>query len=100
MFYHLFETGRMLKELNHTHLILLRKIPHPESIEQYRPIGLCNFTYKVIARVITNPLRSILASTVDDTQSAFLSNRAITDNILIAHELMHFLKRKRKVRQT
>lgn len=28
-----FESGRMLKELNHTHLVLIPKVPHPESIE-------------------------------------------------------------------
>ena len=39
-------------------------------------------------------MKTILGTIIDDSQSAFVSNRLITDNILIAHEIMHFLKRK------
>ncbi|XXG74779.1 hypothetical protein AAC387_Pa07g3408 [Persea americana] len=91
-----FESGQMLKKMNHTHVVLIPKIPHLECIEQFRPIGLCNFSYKVIARAITNRMETILRTIIDDSQSAFVSNRLITDNILIAHEIMHFLKRKKK----
>lgn len=45
---------------------------------------------------ITNRMRAILRSIIDDSQSAFVPKRLITDNILLAHELMHFLKRKKK----
>lgn len=91
-----FEHGKLIKKVNHTHLDLIPKVPHLETIEQFRPIGLCNFNYKVIAGVITNRLRSILGTIIDNSQSAFVPNRLITDNILITHELMHFLKRKKK----
>lgn len=90
----------MLETLNHTHLVLIPKVSHPESIDQFRPIGLCNFSYKVIARVVTNHMKSILGNIIDKTQSAFIPNRLITDNILIAHELIHFLKRKKKGKDT
>lgn len=38
-----FDNGRMLKKLNHTHLVLIPKVAHPECIEQSIPIGLYNF---------------------------------------------------------
>lgn len=94
-----FDSGHMLKEVNHIHLVLIPKVAHPKTIEQFRPIGLCNFIHRVIARVITNRMRKILCHIVDELQSAFVSNRLITDNILIAHELKHFLAiKKRKER--
>lgn len=45
----------MLKMMNQTHLVLIPKFSHPESIGQFRPIWFCNFTYKVIARLLTKP---------------------------------------------
>ena len=41
-------------------------------------------------------MKTILSTIIDDSESAFVSNRLITDNILIAYEIMDFLKRKKK----
>lgn len=45
-----FNSGFLLKELNHTDIVLIPKVPNPESVSQLRPISLCNFTYKIISR--------------------------------------------------
>lgn len=37
-----------------------------------------------------------LSSIISKSQSGFVLGRQITDNILIAYEIMHFLKRKNK----
>ena len=77
-------------------MVLIPKIARPECIEQFRLIGLCSFSYKVIAIVISDQMKAILGTIIDDSQSAFVSNRLITENILVTHEIMHFLKRKKK----
>lgn len=41
-----FALGTLDPSLNRTHIILIPKVPNPESIKQYRPISLCNFSYK------------------------------------------------------
>ena len=52
--------------------------------------------YKIISKTIANRLKKILPKLVSKTQSAFMSDRLITNNILIAFETLYHLKKKRK----
>ncbi|GAA0159370.1 hypothetical protein LIER_16161 [Lithospermum erythrorhizon] len=56
----------------------------------YRPISLCNIVAKIIGRVLTNRLRSVLMGIISEYQSAFLPGHIISDNILIAHEILYY----------
>ena len=43
-----------------------------------------------------NRLKVIIHNIISDSQSAFVPNKLITDNIMITYEMNHFLKRKTK----
>lgn len=86
----------MPPHINHAFISLIPKIKNPEKSKDFRPISLCNVIYKIIFKTISNCLKIILPKLVSKSQSAFMSNRFISDNILIAFETLHHLKKKRQ----
>ncbi|XP_065622526.1 uncharacterized protein LOC136064552 [Quercus suber] len=46
--------------------------------------------------VLANRLKIIIPQLISENQSAFLSGRLITDNVLVAFELMHYLEHKKE----
>lgn len=87
-------TSVVLESINTTFIALIPKILEPKKVSDFRLISLCNVIYKLIAKVLVNRLKKMLPFVVSDTQSAFLSGHLITDNILVAFETLHYLKRK------
>ena len=90
------ETLFFLPNLNDTLLCLIPKCTDPQSMKDLRPISLCNVIYKIIAKVLANRRKHILSRIISSTQSAFAPGRSITDNVMIACELLHYMKRKQR----
>ena len=87
-----FITDSLPPRINETHIWLIPKIPSPQRVSEYRPIDLCNVYYKIISKILSMRLQPILSSIVSENQSAFLPGRAISYNVLITHEVLHYLK--------
>ncbi|KAL0289255.1 UNVERIFIED_CONTAM: putative mitochondrial protein [Sesamum angustifolium] len=57
--------------------------------------ALRNLIYKLVPKPIANRLEPLLDSIISPFQSAFILGRLITDNVLVAFKVNHFLKNKR-----
>lgn len=40
------------KKLNSAQIVLIPKVPNPETMTQFSPISLCNFSYKVLSQIL------------------------------------------------
>ncbi|KAL0430336.1 UNVERIFIED_CONTAM: putative mitochondrial protein [Sesamum radiatum] len=82
-------------DLNHTNIVLIPKCKNPETLSYFHPISLCNVAYKIASKTIANRLKPLLDAIISPSQAAFVPGRLITDNVLLAFEVNHYLKTKR-----
>lgn len=89
-----FSSGTLLKQWNATTLVLISKIQNASKVSDFRPISCLNTLYKVISRLLANRLKSILPSVISHAQSAFLPTRLLSENVLLASEIVQGYNRK------
>ncbi|GLU16969.1 hypothetical protein SLE2022_333710 [Rubroshorea leprosula] len=74
---------------------LILKIKNPETVQQFRLIGLCNTTYKIISKILVNRIKLVLETLIFPCQASFVPKRKGTDNILILQELVYSFSKKK-----
>lgn len=87
-----FYSSKILKEISHTFFALIPKIDNPSFANHFLPSNLCSTIYKIISKFITNKLKDVMGQIIHPLQGAFVPNRLIQVNILIAHEISTLLK--------
>ncbi|XP_072071679.1 uncharacterized protein [Arachis hypogaea] len=75
-----------------TLIVLIPKVEVPSSLREFRPISLCNVIYKIVTKVLVNRFRPFLSEIIGPLQGGFIPGRGTTENIIIAQEIMHFMR--------
>ncbi|XP_040999571.1 uncharacterized protein LOC121245775 [Juglans microcarpa x Juglans regia] len=88
--------GGSLNEVNDTFITLIPKVQSPKRVVDYIPISLCNVLYKVVSKTMANRLKHILPQIIAPNQSAFVLGRLISDNTLVAYEVLHSMNSRMK----
>lgn len=90
-----FDSAHLRTTFNHTFLALIPKTNNASKVDHYQPIALCNVILKIITKILASRLRKVLELIIHPCQSAFIPNRSINDNIIVNHEIMYYLNKKK-----
>lgn len=83
--------------MNVIFLCLIPKIDNPELVKHFRPISLCNTSYKVLSKVIMYRIRPFMHHLISPFQASFILGRRVVDNVVILREALLALDKNRRV---
>jgi hypothetical protein len=82
---------------NSAFLALILKEKGAINFDIFRPISLCNTSYKILTKIIANIIKTILPIIIPENQGGFIKGRHIVDNIILVKEALHSsIRRKDK----
>ena len=82
---------------NSTFLALIHKEANPSSFDRFRPISLCNASYKILSKLLANRFKAMLGKSLSPLQGGFVKGRHLIDNVIQVQESLHSsLQRKDK----
>jgi len=90
------ETGILPKGCNASFIALVPKVKDPTTIDQYKPISLVGAMYKIITKVMSNQIKTVLPMVIDENQSAFMQGRGLLESVLVANEVIEDVRRRRR----
>ena len=85
--------------MNYTHIVLIPKKHDTEYITEFKLISLGNVVSQIISKVLANWIKPILPNIIYNSQSASVPGRIITDNTIVAFEMIHRMRNRRNGRK-
>ena len=74
---------------NSTFLALIPKEDNPSSVDRFRPISLCNVSYKILAKLLANWFKPLLGKLISPLQGGFVKGKHLVDNVIQVQEALH-----------
>lgn len=77
----------MPADINATLVCLIPKVVKPETINQFRPIGLCNTLYKAVTKILVLCLKPFLSNLIHLVKPASLLVGRLVIMLLLSKKL-------------
>lgn len=89
-----FDKGWILPNFNSSSVVLIPKHDGADRAEQFRPIAMANFKFKIISKVLADRLAIIAPYIISVNQRGFVKGRSIVDCICSASEGINLLDKR------
>lgn len=73
---------------------MIPKVDSPTTFGDLRAISLCNYSAKIISKVIADGMSAVIPTIISSKQSGFMKGCSITKNIILAQEMLHKIDSK------
>jgi hypothetical protein len=84
MFIYAQQSCKLGGSTNSSFLALIPKEVNPTSFAHFRPISLCNSSYKIMTKIITSLMKSLMPKIISNNQGGFMQDKHIIDNIVLS----------------
>ena len=91
-----FFRGDIPRAVKATTIVLIPKVNSPQDFSQFCPISFCKFFNKIISKILVDRLTTLLPYLISLPQSGFIKGRMISDNYLLAQEIISGISRKNR----
>ncbi|XP_026451446.1 uncharacterized protein LOC113351723 [Papaver somniferum] len=73
-------------------LVLLPEVHGAKKPNQFRPIGLSNFNFKIFTQILATRMNDLMSKLVSKQQAAYIKGRSIHEQVMLASELVNEMK--------
>ena len=70
-------------------LSLIPKENNPLTPDRFKPISLCNTSYKILSKILVNKMKNNMGCLILESQGYFIAGRQILDNIILVQEAIN-----------
>lgn len=75
---------------------MIPKTDDPQGIDEFRPICLVGYLYRLIAKLLAARLKVVIKKLVSPSQTPFVEGRKMVDGVLFLNEVLDYTKRFKK----
>jgi len=83
---------------NASFISFVPKKDNPASLNDFWSISLVGCVYKVISKILAYWINRLLSSVINIHRSTFLGGRGMLDIVLMANEIIDFMKKQKEER--
>lgn len=92
-----FEAGNLdISSINGSLITLISKMDSPQTVNDYRPISLLNYSIKLLTKLLVNRLQRVILSVIHTNQYGLIQGRTIQDCLAWTFQFLHICQKSKK----